>query len=194
VKPCETLAPYDCQLSALSPHEQKSLSERVAQQASVLFDSRCVEIDSICGKEYDDLLEDAGVAFHRRSEFALPIGKKLRALDDATDPNKTERLLDASYKIIWRLAKQMGMRRLRDILNDDIPDSGVYLFFDEQETRLKDIGQLRIVRVGTHGVAAGSKASLRSRMRTHLGTASGEGNHRSSIFRLHAGRALITPN
>jgi hypothetical protein len=77
------------------------------------------------------------------------------------------------------------------VIDKDMPASGVYLFFDEREKRLKRADQLRVVRVGTHGVASGSKASLRNRMRTHFGTVAGEGNHRSSVFRLHVGRSLI---
>ena len=43
---------------------------------------------------------------------------------------------------------------------------------------------------GTHRVSRGSKATLWNRLRTHRGTSSGLGNHRSSIFRLHVGAAL----
>ena len=116
---------------------------------------------------------------------------KLKALGLATDPDESQDLLDATYKIISRLAEKSGLQRLKEVIDADMPNSGVYIFFDERERRLKDIDQFRIVRVGTHGVASGSKASLRNRMRTHFGTSSGDGNHRSSIFRLHTGRSLI---
>lgn len=191
VRPCEILAPYECKLTALSHIERTSLAERVSRQAAILFGSGDVQISSICGEEYDDLLDEAGVQFLRNPEFALPIGKKLQALGAVTDPDKSLQLLDATYKIVSHLAKKSGLRRLKEAFSDDMPDSGVYLFFDEREKRLKDIDQLRIVRVGTHGVASGSKASLRNRMRTHFGTTSGEGNHRSSVFRLHTGRSMI---
>ena len=49
----------------------------------------------------------------------------------------------------------------------------------------------QLVRIGTHGVSAGSTATLRTRLRTHFGTRRGAGNHRASVFRLHVGRALI---
>jgi hypothetical protein len=49
----------------------------------------------------------------------------------------------------------------------------------------------RLVRIGTHGVSLGSIATLRNRLRTHLGTRAGAGNHRASVFRLHVGRAMI---
>lgn len=191
IKPCEILAPYERKLTTLSLSERGVLAEQVSLQAATLFGASSVQISSICGDEYDDLLDEAGIRFSRKPEFALPIGKKLQALGAATDPDKSQQLLDATYKVISRLVKKSGLRRLKDVIDGDMPDSGVYLFFDERERRLKDTDQLRIVRVGTHGVASGSKASLRNRMRTHFGTAAGEGNHRSSIFRLHTGRSLI---
>jgi len=49
----------------------------------------------------------------------------------------------------------------------------------------------RIVRVGTHAVSSGSKTTLWGRLRAHKGNNDGRGNHRGSIFRLHAGMALM---
>jgi hypothetical protein len=49
----------------------------------------------------------------------------------------------------------------------------------------------RVVRVGTHAVSIGSKSTLHSRLKTHLGNRDGFGNHRGSIFRLHLGNALL---
>lgn len=189
VRPGDVLAPYDRKLSTLSRAERAELARKVSQQASELS-LEAAQVISICGEEYDELLIDAGVSFERKVEFSLPIGKKLQALDAATDPEKSHQLLDAMYKIMGRLVGSR-LRRLREMVAEPMPASGIYLFFDEQERRLKDIDRLRIVRVGTHGVASGSKASLRNRMRTHYGTASGDGNHRSSVFRLHTGRSLI---
>jgi hypothetical protein len=40
-------------------------------------------------------------------------------------------------------------------------------------------------------VSRGAKSTLWQRLRTHRGTSRGGGNHRSSIFRLHVGSALI---
>ncbi|HWY63231.1 MAG TPA: hypothetical protein VNW15_15110 [Rhizomicrobium sp.] len=191
VEPCEILAPYDCKLTTLSLHKRRSLAEQISHQAIRLFKDRNVQISSICGEEYDHLLGEAGIPINRKPEFSLPIGKKLKALGAITDPNNSQPLLESTYNAIWRLIKRSGLRRLKDVMDSGIPDSGIYLFFDERERRLKDIDKLRIVRIGTHGVASGSKASLRNRIRTHFGTASGEGNHRSSIFRLHTGRSLI---
>jgi hypothetical protein len=190
IRPEDVIAPYDCKLTTLSKPEKQELAKRLSRQAAKLF-SHPVQIESICGEEYDSLLEEAHVRFESNREFALPIGKKLKALGQVTDPEENQKLLDQVYGVIGRLSKKVGLKCLRDLLESDMPESGVYLFFDQSERRLKDLSQLRIIRVGTHGVAAGSKASLRNRMRTHFGTTSGEGNHRSSVFRLHVGRSMI---
>ena len=49
----------------------------------------------------------------------------------------------------------------------------------------------RVTRIGTHAVSKGSKSTLWRRLATHRGTEAGGGSHRSSIFRLHIGKALI---
>jgi len=50
----------------------------------------------------------------------------------------------------------------------------------------------RIVRVGTHGLTAGSGAKLWSRLKQHRGQLrTGGGNHRGSIFRLLVGTAIM---
>jgi hypothetical protein len=53
------------------------------------------------------------------------------------------------------------------------------------------VEQWHICRVGTHAISLGSKSTLRARLRAHLGTRTGNGNHRGSIFRLHVGNALL---
>lgn len=70
------------------------------------------------------------------------------------------------------------------------PRRGVYFFFEPGEIRGVGTG-LRVVRVGTHAVSAGSGTTLWDRLRTHRGAMEGGGNHRGSIFRLHLGTALL---
>jgi hypothetical protein len=72
------------------------------------------------------------------------------------------------------------------------PRRGVYYFFETGEFRHNST-ELRVVRVGTHAVSSGSKATLWSRLRTHRGTANG-GNHRGSIFRKRIGESLLVKN
>jgi hypothetical protein len=134
--------------------ERAKLARRISRQAAVLL-AKDVQLTSICGEDYDDLLGEAGIQFSKRPEFALPIGKKLKALGEVTDPDKSLTLLDSVYNSISQLVKASGLLRLRESLKSDMPEAGVYLFFDENERRLKDPRELRIVRIGTHGVAAG---------------------------------------
>ncbi len=73
------------------------------------------------------------------------------------------------------------------------PRRGVYFFFEPGQAR--DDGTPRVVRVGTHAVSRGSKATLWGRLKQHRGDGragvAGGGSHRGSIFRRHVGEALI---
>ena len=71
------------------------------------------------------------------------------------------------------------------------PARGVYFFAEPGEMRCSASDVPRVVRVGTHAVSAGSKATLWGRLRAHRGGLTGGGNHRGSIFRLHVGAALL---
>ena len=71
------------------------------------------------------------------------------------------------------------------------PARGVYFFREEGEVRSETGGGPRIVRVGTHALKDGSGTKLWRRLSQHRGQASGNGNHRGSIFRLIVGAALI---
>lgn len=97
------------------------------------------------------------------------------------------------YELLARLEKFIGgRRRLADChgrLNR--PQRGVYFFFEDGETRSSSGEGSRVVRVGTHGLSAGSKTSLWNRLSQHRGVKhSGGGNHRGSIFRLLVGAAI----
>jgi hypothetical protein len=95
------------------------------------------------------------------------------------------------YAIFDRMRAADGIKTLRETLRTPIPDQGVYFFFDPAEQTRFSATLPRLVRIGTHGVSVGSRATLRDRLRTHLGTSDGYGNHRSSVFRLHVGEAVI---
>ena len=101
--------------------------------------------------------------------------------------------LDRFYSILSQLetSGQQGLRLDRYTGRSPCPDRGVYFFREPGEYRLSKPHSLRIVRVGTHAVSANSKSTLWGRLKTHLGTRGGGGNHRGSIFRLHVGAALL---
>jgi hypothetical protein len=96
------------------------------------------------------------------------------------------------YGFINRLRALPGQGRSLGACSarDSWPNRGVYFFTEPGEFRLDSVDTPRIVRVGTHAVSAGSKATLWSRLRAHRGTGHGGGNHRGSIFRLHVGKAI----
>jgi hypothetical protein len=101
--------------------------------------------------------------------------------------------LERFYSLLARLGEAPGQGRpIRDLLQHvSLPPRGVYFFLEPGEFRRAYPTAPRIVRVGTHAVSAGSKSTLRGRLKQHLGTRTGGGNHRGSIFRLHVGAALL---
>lgn len=101
--------------------------------------------------------------------------------------------LQRFYASLDRLRDRLGgTRTLSDFSRSrDWPQRGVYFFFEPGEVRSHSGTGLRVVRVGTHALTAGSRSSLRQRLSQHRGSASGGGNHRTSIFRLLIGEALL---
>jgi hypothetical protein len=101
--------------------------------------------------------------------------------------------VEAFYGILGTLEAKLGGKRLLSECAGRLswPHRGVYFFFEPGETR-SDLGEgPRVVRVGTHATAAGSKSRLWGRLSQHRGSiGSGGGNHRGSIMRLLVGVAL----
>lgn len=101
--------------------------------------------------------------------------------------------LDRFYSLLSRLESfaSQGLRLDTYSGKTPFPVRGVYFFRESGENRSSNPSVARIVRVGTHAVSAASKSTLWGRLKTHLGTRVGGGNHRGSIFRLHVGAALL---
>lgn len=97
------------------------------------------------------------------------------------------------YSLLDRLELRIGgKRQLADFQKfRDWPRRGVYFFFESSEYRTGSSHVLRVVRVGTHALGAGSRSTLTQRLRNHRGSSLGGGNHRGSIFRLLVGQALL---
>jgi hypothetical protein len=99
------------------------------------------------------------------------------------------------YALLAELEQRVGGARLLEACNgrQGWPQRGVYFFFEDGEQR-QDSDDPRVVRVGTHGLRPGGKATLWGRLSQHRGTGRGGvrgGNHRGSVFRLHVGQALL---
>jgi len=71
------------------------------------------------------------------------------------------------------------------------PDKGVYFILDSSESSKTSGKNPKIVRIGTHQVRVNSKSTLWGRIKAHKGTNNEDGYHRSSVFRIHVGNAII---
>lgn len=101
------------------------------------------------------------------------------------------------YQILDELEDKVGGKRLLSECHGRMywPRRGVYFFFEPGEIRTTSGNGPRVVRVGTHALKKGGKATLWNRLKQHRGTVGGQypgsGNHRGSVFRKHVGTALI---
>lgn len=85
-----------------------------------------------------------------------------------------------------------GARRLLDCTGRmSWPTRGVYFFREAGESRNDSGSGPRVVRVGTHALTPAAGTKLWGRLSQHKGRSSSGGNHRTSIFRLLVGSALI---
>lgn len=100
--------------------------------------------------------------------------------------------IERFYHLLGSLSKKVGgPLKLSMILRNELPERGVYFFFEQGEKRTGNSSEDRVVRVGTHGLKLSSKSTLFGRLMQHRGTTRGGGNHRGSVFRLHVGKALL---
>lgn len=105
------------------------------------------------------------------------------------------KMLKATYAILDRLRDSPAYRPFEMCKgSDDWPNAGVYVYYDPAQKRVLEPPHPKIVRIGTHGVSDGSISTLWQRLKAHKGDLNGLGNHRTSIFRLHIGTALIAAN
>jgi hypothetical protein len=101
--------------------------------------------------------------------------------------------LDRFYALLDELAERVGGWRQLGHCSGQMawPERGVYFLTEPGERRSTAPGARRVVRVGTHALKAGARSALWGRLQQHRGTGSGSGNHRGSVFRKHAGDALL---
>ena len=94
------------------------------------------------------------------------------------------------YNLLEEVLKKNPKRTLNTISRKNLPEQGVYFFFEPNETR-QNGNLLRVVRIGTHAAIANSNASLYDRLYNHKGSKNLTGNHRGSVFRKLIGYSLI---
>jgi hypothetical protein len=197
--PGQVVPPYDRGLKNLSAVERAAWAARVLQALeAVLVGADRVVI--LAGKHYYERLVPA--LCERGLEVALPlegmgIGSRLawlarhtRELPDARAAKVG--LYERFVRLVAELGRAQGFPTLEDaVARGRLPARGVYFFIDPSEPTTADSLPGRIVRVGTHGLIAGSRSTLIGRLRQHRGSPGGGGNHRGSVFRQHVGFAMI---
>lgn len=189
--PDEVIEPYEQTLRTASKKERQDWAQRVDKQIRELPRKKLIVL---AGDDYFAPLLEAGATApleYLAPMRSLSLGTRLAFLNEAIKIERRRKAVKTAYELFERISASQMPPRLSELLATDLPTHGVYFFFDETEaTRFSNIIP-RLVRVGTHGVSAGSTATLRNRLRTHFGTRAGQGNHRASVFRLHVGRAII---
>jgi hypothetical protein len=195
VAPDEIVSPYDLDLQTLSPRDRKAWAARVLSDLSKM-DLMGKRVVVLATDAYSDMLRDGlkkekVVVTYPFSE--LPPGAEedllVRVNGNPTRLNHYQHF----YDLLMRLQKMPGqMVPFTELDGKRLSKAGVYFFFDRHElARFYREQTLRVIRVGTHGVSKGSKSLLWTRLRTHRGNDDGTGSHRSSIFRLHVGNAIL---
>lgn len=194
IEPTDIIEPYDDTLNAKSRRERDEWANKVwALLRKQLRPHDSVTI--LAGKRYRESLVPLMREFGCQVEVpmqGLGIGRQLQWLAHQIEHPHRERDIERLYQSLRKLESGLGGKRQMSECTGQQgwPNSGVYVFFEPGELRAKT-ADARVVRVGTHGVSRGSKATLWNRLRAHRGTGNGGGNHRSSIFRLHIGAAII---
>ena len=191
--PDEAISPYELKLSQLAFADRMAWGRRVTQQ--LLVRERPTTVLSLAGKTYNDSLAPAlgeeGIEL-RTPLAGLGLGRRMAVLKAARRIYSRVDLAEALYASLATAAKHGGRSTLREVISArSLPKRGIYIFMDPTEESAIFPGQPRIVRIGTHAVSMKSSSTLRTRLRTHLGQADLGGSHRSSVFRLHIGRALM---
>ncbi|MCA0401557.1 MAG: hypothetical protein LCH38_12160 [Proteobacteria bacterium] len=193
VQPNQTIDPYDVDVARLPQEERSSWAERAIDALASLAEGRTISLWAI--DDYCHPLLDA----NRDRSDPLPIVAPLSELEAPDQQlwlteaiHMASRLHDVNklYNWIDRQRDEGKVFSFASLSTSPVPKRGVYLFLDPDEPNLRRRGP-RVVRIGTHAVSAGSQASLRGRLRNHLGPSNAIGNHRGSIFRLHVGRAML---
>ncbi|ABD08171.1 hypothetical protein RPB_3475 [Rhodopseudomonas palustris HaA2] len=191
--------PYEQTLKSLDQHAKNIWADRVRLQLSEVIKQRDLVL-VLAGREYHSGLLPFFARTGCRIDFPLgtrSFGNRLKYLSSANDEASLADSFRQFYKIMHELyVAQGGGRLLADCTGrQGWPDRGVYFFLENNEANAASLfprRMPRIVRVGTHAVSSGSKTTLWDRLSTHRGALSGGGSHRSSIFRLHVGRTLLT--
>jgi hypothetical protein len=173
LEPNELVDPYDSSLATLTRDERRIWAERVLTQLlNAHKDVRRFVL--LLDDDYRDDL--APLLIQRKFELIEPLSNFERSgrISFIRHSNRyldRESAVAAVYNSFEGLPIGDRLPTLRETLIGSLPSQGVYFFFDHKERTRFAVKIPRLVRVGTHAVSSGSKATLRDRLRTHFGTA-----------------------
>lgn len=192
--PQTLIEPYDLTLKTIPRSQRQEWGREAGKRLDEILSRRDI-VTLICGEEYIEPLrpdlERIGVSVEEPLG-RLSLGQRLQRLAVLNGEAKLRQQAIRFSRLLHRLwLSQSGGRRIGDAHGRlPWPSRGLY-FILEPNHAISGGRMPRIVRVGTHAVSAGSKTTLWDRLSTHRGTSTGGGSHRSSIFRLHVGRATM---
>jgi hypothetical protein len=196
LEPERIIAPYNKTLNRISSAGRKQWASSIFQELKErLHNNDNVVI--LAGKSYRQYL--VPLLLQEGFKILVPmegksIGVQLRWLNTVNHYSDRIAHMERFYRLLLKLEQGLGGKRILAECTGqmDWPKRGVYFLFEPEEMRTLAKTEKRVVRVGTHMVSQGSKATLWNRLRTHRGTTFGRGNHRGSIFRLHVGAAMLS--
>jgi hypothetical protein len=194
--PGDEIAPYNESLHDVNDAGREAWARKVWRQLKPRIEANA-DVIFLAGAAYRSHLEPMLLRHGHRTSAPmsfLGIGSQVAWLQKVVRNEARLRDIDRFYALLQRLAAAQGgpCSSLASHTAKTVkPERGIYFFFEAGERRMTSPFVERVVRIGTHSVSAGSKATLWGRLRTHRGGANGTGNHRGSIFRLHVGECLI---
>jgi hypothetical protein len=193
--PEQVIAPYEKTLNTMRKSARAMWAARVQRQLLEALPPGA-EVVILAGERYRaDLvpfLSEHGFSV-RVPLQGLSFGRQLQHLNNLEARDDAADHLNRFYALLEGLERLPAQGvSLAELRADTLPERGVYFFREPGEVRAADASVLRVVRVGTHAVSAGSRATLYARLRQHRGQMDGGGNHRGSVFRRHVGAALLS--
>lgn len=197
LSPNDVIDPYNESLMSQSDLQRQAWAEGVYKAFTARVSTAGGRVIFLAGSAYRSHLTPRFEAEGRKTAAPmseLGIGSQVAWLQKVEREAVRLAHLDRFYTLLDRVRalNTISSRKLSQQTTASVRhERGIYFFFEDGEVRMTSPFQNRVVRVGTHAVSQGSKATLWNRLRTHRGGADGQGNHRGSIFRLHVGESLI---
>jgi hypothetical protein len=193
--PEDQILPYEETLITQNSEQRKRWAERVIKQLRKELKPKD-SIAFLAGDTYREFIMPvlAKEGFDCAAPLAgLGIGQQIHTLKLLSQELDRINKINQFYEMISDLRLHQGSVPLAEFAGArNLPNKGIYFFFETSEHRLLYRDHLRCVRIGTHAVSRNSQSTLWTRLRTHRGGADKRGNHRGSIFRLHVGAALLS--